>query len=221
MYIMMFIKLLLSLMVGLTALTGSTSDVDADIEVSQSKLDGIRETVIRETEARYLDGYCHMQRDQSDPLLIRIYMTEPNVERAIQMYMDRPLPSKRAKLLPVRCNYGLNDLLAWEEMITRALEPIRRSSLYVSRYDNHIGVSVPGEDMADDVWMVVDGLGIPRGAISYRASRRVSDSDYSRHINVLGFSLMIGLVLAFGVVIPSRLGTQSNSEALPSGYYYY
>lgn len=67
------------------------------------------------------------------------------------------------------------------------------------------------------MWMVVDGLGNPRGAISYRASRRVSDSDYSRHIKVLGFSLMMGLVLAFGVVIPSRLVRQSNSEALPSG----
>lgn len=105
---------LILLATGLAAIgANSPSNLDIDGDISEGRLAAIRAEVIKEKESsravfRRTGGIF---RDESDPTIVYVYMVEPDVEEAENVYQEL-WGGGTARLTPVQRDYSMYQLRA-------------------------------------------------------------------------------------------------------------
>ena len=199
---------LILLATGMAALVAnSPNDRDIDVEISYADLDRIREDVSREwsTKAIYRNE-CGMFRDSSDKNIMYVYMMNPDWVEAQRIYRDIYWGG-RHRVIPVKCNYSMNQLRMWLTMADQGLHATGIAGYGSLRLrDNRFELTVRHRQYMDDSIRVLQRLEIPNDAALLRAIRR----EFSWPVNLIGFSIFAGLIFLVGVVGPSMVRDETS-----------
>ncbi len=197
---------------GMAALVAnSPNDRDIDVDISYADIDRIREDVSREwsTKAIYRNE-CGMFRDSSDKNIMYVYMMNPDWVEAQRIYRDIYWGG-RHRVIPVKCNYSMNQLRMWLTMADQGLHATGIAAGYGSLRlrDNRFELTVRHRQYMDDSIRVLQRLAIPNDAALLRARRR----GFSWPVNLIGFSLFAGLIFLVGVVVPAKVRDETSGTS--------
>ena len=200
---------LILLATGMAALVAnSPNDRDIDVEISYADLDRVREDVSREwsTKAIYRNE-CGMFRDRSDKNIMYVYMINPDWVEAQRIY-EEIYWDGRHRVIPVKCNYSMNQLRMWLTMADQGLHATGIAAGYggLNLRDNRFELTLTHWHYMDDSIRVLQRLEIPNDAALLGARRR----GFSWPVNLIGFSIFAGLIFLVGVVVPSMVRDETS-----------